>query len=57
MWIPRDDLGVSADEIKRTESFSQNIRISDANTAMDEKARVVYTGMPPDFERQDVIIL
>ncbi|RYO81991.1 hypothetical protein DL766_007255 [Monosporascus sp. MC13-8B] len=55
VWIPRDDMGVSDDEIRRTKEFSEHIWISNEGTALDSKARVVYGRAPPDFSEMDII--
>lgn len=57
VWIPRDDLGVSDDEIRRTNAFSKQIWISNEGTALDSKVRVVYGKSPPDFSEVDIITL
>lgn len=57
VWIPRDDLGISEDEIKRTRAFSKNIWISNEGTALDSKVRVIYGRHPPDFSEVDLINL
>jgi calcium permeable stress-gated cation channel len=57
VWIPRDDLGISDDEIRRTQAYSEHIWISNEGTALDSKVRVVYGKNPPDFSEVDVIIL
>ena len=57
IWIPRDDLGVSDDEIHRTQQFSKNIWISNEYTGLDGKGRVVYRRSPPDFSEVDLIEL
>ena len=57
IWIPRDDLGVSDDEIYRTQRLSKHIWISNEYTALDGKARVVYRRSPPDFSEVDLIDL
>lgn len=67
VWIPRDDLGVSDDEIRRTEAFSKvkdeggeekgSIWISNEGTALDRKARVLFGRAPPDFWEGDLIDL
>ncbi|KAH8205522.1 hypothetical protein TruAng_000228 [Truncatella angustata] len=57
LWIPRDDLGVSDDEIRRTELFSEHIWISNEGTALDSKVRVLYGRAPPDFSELDLINL
>ncbi|KAH6973343.1 hypothetical protein EDB80DRAFT_595877 [Ilyonectria destructans] len=57
VWIPRDDLGISEDEIIRTRAYSRNISICNRGTALDSKARVVYGGNPPDFSKMSLINL
>ncbi|KAI0014378.1 DUF221-domain-containing protein [Xylariaceae sp. FL0662B] len=57
VWIPRDDIGVSDDEIRRTREFSEHIWISNEGTALDSKCRVVYGRAPPDFSELDIINL
>jgi hypothetical protein len=58
VWIPRDDIGVSDDEIRRTREFAQeNIWISNIGAALDGKCRVVYGRNPPDFSEIDLINL
>lgn len=57
IWIPRDDLGVSRDEIRRTEAFSPHLSISDEWTGLDAKVRVVIKRAPPDFSELDLIEL
>ncbi|KAI6247901.1 hypothetical protein HI914_04315 [Erysiphe necator] len=58
IWIPRDDIGVSDDEIRRTREFAGNsIWISNVGAALDGKARVVYGRNPPDFSEVDLINL
>ena len=57
VWIPRDDIGVSDDEILRTREFSEHIWISNEGTALDSKVRVIYGKNPPDFSEVDLIDL
>lgn len=57
IWIPRDDLGISDDEIKRTNAFSDKIWISNEYTGLDSKARVIFRRAPPDFSEVDLIEL
>ncbi|KAF2165189.1 hypothetical protein M409DRAFT_24573 [Zasmidium cellare ATCC 36951] len=69
VWIPRDVLGVSDDEIKRAKKMSTvmvesadgdkeektNIWMSNDGTALDSKGRVVFRKSPPDFSNVDLI--
>jgi hypothetical protein len=58
VWLPRDDLGVSDDEVRRTELFSDGkIWITNRGTALDSKVRVLYGKNPPDFSEVDLIML
>ena len=58
VWIPRDDIGVSDDEVKRTREFAgANIWISNVGAALDGKSNVVYGRNPPDFSEVDLINL
>lgn len=57
IWIPRDDLGISDDEIRRTQKFSENIWISNEYAGFDAKSRVVYRRPPPDFDQRDLVEL
>ena len=57
IWIPRDDLGVSDDEIHRTQKLSKYIWISNEFTGLDSNGRVVYRRSPPDFSEMDLIEL
>ena len=58
IWIPRDDLGVSDDEIRRTRQFAGgNLWVSNEGTGLDRKARVLFRRAPPDFSEVDLIEL
>lgn len=57
IWIPRDDLGVSDDEIYRTQRFSKHIWISNEYQALDAKCRTIFSRSPPDFSEVDLIQL
>lgn len=58
IWLPRDDLGVSDDEIVRTKAFAgDNIWVSNEGTGLDRKARVLFRRAPPDFSEVDLIEL
>jgi Calcium-dependent channel, 7TM region, putative phosphate/Extracellular tail, of 10TM putative phosphate transporter len=50
VWIPKDDLGVSDDEIKWSRTLSQDIVLSNAGARIDKEGRVVYNQDPP-FEK------
>lgn len=57
IWIPRDDLGVSDDEIRHTRTLSKDIWISNEYQGLDGKARAVFSRSPPDFSEVDLIQL
>ena len=71
VWIPRDKLGVSDDEIKRATRMSTvettnsegvkhkkpYIWMSNDGTALDGKGRVVFRRSPPDFSNVDLILM
>jgi hypothetical protein len=57
IWIPRDELGISDDEVYRTQRFSKHVWISNEHTGLDSKGRVVYRRSPPDFSEIDLIEL
>ena len=57
IWIPRDDLGVSDDEILRTQRFSEHIWVSNEFIGLDGKCKVIYRKSPPDFSEVDLIEL
>ncbi|EHL01754.1 hypothetical protein M7I_2393 [Glarea lozoyensis 74030] len=58
VWIPRDDLGVSDDEIRRTRELAgKNVWISNVGASLDSKCRVVYGRNPPDWSEMDIINL
>lgn len=57
IWIPRDDLGVSDDEVYRTQRFSKHVWISNEYQALDGKCRTIFSRSPPDFSEVDLIQL
>ena len=57
IWIPRDDLGVSDDEIRHTMKFSSKVWISNEYAAVDGKGKVTYGRSPPDFDMRDLVEL
>jgi hypothetical protein len=57
VWIPRDDIGVSDDEIRRTNEFSGWLPITNEGTALDSRVRILYGKNPPDFSEVDLINL
>ncbi|PWY68632.1 DUF221 domain protein [Aspergillus heteromorphus CBS 117.55] len=57
VWIPRDDLGVSDDEVYRTQRFSKHIWVSNEYQALDGKCHTIFSRSPPDFSEVDLIQL
>jgi hypothetical protein len=57
IWIPRDDLGVSDDEVGHTQAFSKYVSISNKHQYLDEKCSTIFDGNPPDFSEVDLIRL
>ncbi|EEQ31857.1 hypothetical protein McanMca71_007806 [Microsporum canis] len=57
IWIPRDDMGVSDDEIFRTQRLTKHIWISNEYQALDGKCRAIFSRSPPDFSEVDLIQL
>jgi hypothetical protein len=57
IWIPRDELGVSDNEVKRMGAFSKNLWVSNVRQGLDSKGKCVYSGAPPDFSEVDLIQL
>lgn len=44
LWIPRDDMGWSTQQIKENAGF---VTMSDENSGFDKKGKAVYLGKPP----------
>ncbi|ETN45181.1 uncharacterized protein HMPREF1541_10058 [Cyphellophora europaea CBS 101466] len=57
IWLPRDDLGVSDDEITRMGAFSSAIWASNVGAGLSGKGKCVYSRAPPDFSEVDLIQL
>jgi hypothetical protein len=59
IWIPRDDLGVSDDEIMRTEKLAMGrwIWISNEYAGLNARGRVCYGRSPPDLDMRDLVEL
>lgn len=57
VWFPEDDLGVSADEIRRGKAASEYLALSNQGTNLDAKGKVVFERSPPDFSNVDLIAL
>ncbi|KAL5351919.1 hypothetical protein ACLOAV_003781 [Pseudogymnoascus australis] len=58
VWLPHDDLGVSDQEVQRTEDFCKgNVWITNKGTALNSRLRVIYRTNPPDFTEVSLIKL
>jgi hypothetical protein len=47
IWLPKDNLGMSAHEIRKTHQSSATVPISDENAFLDPDAKVSYVDGPP----------
>lgn len=47
-WVGHDDLGLSTTEIAHADKYS--VEVVDANTTVNEKGKMDYTDLPPDYE-------
>lgn len=58
IWIPRDELGVSEDEMGRMRRLGgEYLPVSNEHAALDHRGKVVYRKSPPDFSELDLIQL
>lgn len=57
IWLPRDPLGVSTDEIEQTQRFTPYIWVENKNARLDEKGRAIPERNPPDFTELQLIQL
>ncbi|KAK9236754.1 hypothetical protein V1525DRAFT_362281 [Lipomyces kononenkoae] len=57
IWIPQDDLGVAADEIRATRESYENVLISSDNAALNARGKVIFGGRPPDYDIKSKIAL
>jgi len=51
VWIPKDDLGISDDEISHVRSTYDNMWISNEGASLDERGKLKPWGQPPDSSR------
>jgi predicted RNA-binding protein YlxR (DUF448 family) len=49
VWIPRDNLGVSDDEVKRTREFSRDVTIDNRGAYFNKRMKVQVDKPPPDM--------
>jgi hypothetical protein len=47
VWIPKDSLGVSTDEIEQSKQFGSSIFMSSSGASLDSRNRVTYDSDPP----------
>lgn len=57
VWLPRDDLGISDDEVFRTQLYSKHIWVSNEYQMLDARGRIVFSRNPPDFSEVDLVQL
>lgn len=55
IWIPRDDIGVSDDEIFDTQRLSKCIWISNEYQTLNGRCKPIFSRSPPDFSKLDLI--
>ncbi|KAF2502267.1 DUF221-domain-containing protein [Lophium mytilinum] len=53
IWVPHDEIGITADEIRRTALYSNKIWITSKNARLDAKGHVMFRGLPPDWDPFD----
>lgn len=56
VWIPRDELGVSDDECRRTREFSGNLFIENKGAYFDKRWKVNVDRPPPDMSEFALVI-
>lgn len=56
VWIPRDELGISDDEVKRTRELSQDVMIDNRGAYFDHRLKVQINRPPPDMSEFALII-
>jgi hypothetical protein len=56
VWIPRDDLGVSDDEVKRTRELSEDVVIDNRGAYFDRRLKVQVDKAPPDMSEFALIM-
>nr|OQO26374.1 hypothetical protein B0A51_06936 [Rachicladosporium sp. CCFEE 5018] len=57
IWLPKDALGISDDEIRRGKAVSKHLEMSNEGTGLDRKGRATFEKSPPDFSNVDLIAL
>jgi hypothetical protein len=49
VWIPEDNLGIAADEVRRTQALGLDISMSTEGARFNEKMNIEIHGLPPDY--------
>ncbi|KAM0714054.1 hypothetical protein Q7P37_011018 [Cladosporium fusiforme] len=57
VWFPKDELGVSDDEVRRGKAVSEYLAMSNEGAVLDRKGKVRFERSPPDFSNVDLIAL
>lgn len=56
VWIPRDELGVSDDEVRRTVHLSKDVAIDNRGAFFNEKLKVEVDQPPPDMSEFEFVL-
>jgi hypothetical protein len=56
VWIPRDDLGVSDDEVRRTRELSKDVAIDNRGAFFNRRLKVEVDKPPPDMSEFALVI-
>jgi hypothetical protein len=56
VWIPRDELGVSDDEVRRTRELTEDVVIDNRGAYFDRRLRVQVDRSPPDMSEFALIM-
>lgn len=56
VWIPRDELGVSDDEVRRTRELSDDLVVSNRGAFFNKKLKVEIDRAPPDMSEFALIM-
>lgn len=56
IWIPRDELGIALDEMKRLEKYHETFKVSmEGADLANPKFKTRIFGVPPDFEKTWIV--
>jgi hypothetical protein len=56
VWIPRDELGVSDDEVRRTRELSADLVVENRGAFFNKRGKVVVDKPPPDMSEFALVI-